>query len=587
MKKLLITIFLMSAIWCNAQNRVATLLDVAKYGTYITEGDLIIDRPTNGVPFADGINQLRYTTISKSFPGFKEYGTIWIDGSKIGKLCEIRFLNGTETTPWHVSYVSIKPIPGTQVNGVYTKNSYGGFLYLIQGVKHLKVDGVSEAYTGLSNLQKGDFLSGRFGFTGTSTGIFTGYHVFSISVLPGGSFDFSGFEGEHAFSVLRFQGGKYDGGVIKLKVRNGYIHDTESEGMYIGATATYPYSRIEADISDVIIARSGSEGLQFQHLAGNSWVRSITMFSPDCGYLNQFQPGQDTGMQLNPDGGNTVIEKIVIDSWGSHGINAFGSDYLSTVKTTTVKNILLNNGRGEAFYIHPSCKYGMNWTLDSLFIRALNGEYYINSKTAKPNWIISTNNGTDQFTIGTNFYLNLPDVEYVNSGFHEPANKIKFYRKYYAKYITGLDTVRVQYKKGDIIIDRTPGSKPVFTKAINDFTATNTTPRNDKINCIVLTWDTNTVRSDQSTWNKSLPQFNYPPDDLRVRRDNYYGKLNIGFVEEGLTYEELLTIKKELEQTVEGQKALLDQFANENTVLSKTVTDLRQKVDAIKELINQ
>lgn len=583
MKKLLLIILLASTI-CSGQNRIATLIDVVRYGTYITEGDLIIDTPTKYN--LDGVNQLRYTTISRTFPGLREGGTIWIDG-KIGPLCEIRFVNVNETTPWHISRAKIKPIPGTRVNGIVTKNSYGGFLYLVQGLKFLTIDGENEAYQGLKGLDGKSFVKGRFGFGATSTGYYGGYHMYSISVLNGGKLTMKGFEGEHGFSVLRVNGGSYDW-TVSLELYNFYIHDTGSEGMYIGAAHGPPLAKIkDLQIYNGIIARSGSESLQLQHLVGKAWIHNITMFSCDAGYLNEFQPYQDTGLQLSADEGDILIENLVIDSWGSRAITCFGAPYESLNKVTRFKKIGMFNGRAEAVYPHPSSvKYSMKWIFDSLWILTLNSDYYINNKAANPSWIIGTISGTDNYTFTNVVYKDQPTIEYVNSGFPETADKIKFYSRYYGKYISGFDTTAVQYKAGEIVIDREDLKDHVFTKCLKDNRSTAVRPKVNPL-YMVLTWDAAGVRSDQPHWNASAEQKPYPPDDLRTKRDSHYGKLNIGFVEEGLTYEELLTIKKELEQTVEGQKALIDQFTNENTVLSKTLTEVRQKVETIKELVNQ
>src|SRR5690348_15155426 len=132
--RVLILILLSVPYHLLGQNRLATQEDVTLYGDYITVGDLIIDTPT-GI-CADGINKLTYNRISTTFPGLRENAVIWVDGTKLGSFCEFRLLNGTETAPWHISSATVKPIPGTRMDGVYTQNSYGGFLYLIQGLKN-------------------------------------------------------------------------------------------------------------------------------------------------------------------------------------------------------------------------------------------------------------------------------------------------------------------------------------------------------------------------------------------------------------------------------------------------------------------
>ncbi len=552
------------------QNRIATIADIAKYGTYITVGDLILDTPTNPVPLADGINQLRYYYISTAFPTLRENAVIWVDGVKVGPLCEFRLLNGSETTPWHISSATIKPIPGTRLDGIYTKNSYGGFHTLIQGLKNLTMDGVSKQYPGVHNMKEGDFLKGRFGFGVTSTGYYGGYHGYSLSVLNGGTMVLRGLEGEHGFSVLRLQGGSYDW-TVSISIENMYIHDTGSEGFYIGATHGPPLARIkDIQIKDVIFARTGSESLQVQHLIGNSHIRNITIFSADVGYLKEFQPYQDTGIQLIADGGTTLMENIVVDGWGSNGINCFGSSFTLPNSQTIIRNIVLNNGRGIPIYFHPSCKYDMKWYFNNITIRQPNWEYYINNKFTKPTYLVSAVNGTDTVRMTNIKYDGISalfqntakiitsellkstptDIEYVNSGFYEASHKIKKYQRYYAKYLSGQDSLPVQYEAGEIIMDVQDLYPIVFTKCRVKHTANGVRPKNDPVRFMILKWDASGTRNDQLGYIPTGVQYHYPPDDLRVKRDNYYGRNNIGFVESGPTDDEYISIIQQKDSTI-------------------------------------
>lgn len=548
-------------------NRVATQADINLYGNYITIGDWIGDTPTT--LRADGIHTLRYTNFSTAFPGVRENAILWVDNDKLGSFCEFRLLNGDAQTPWHIQNATLKPIPNTRFDGIYTEYSYGGFLCLVQGLKNFRGEFSSDKYPGLNTIDKSDpFLKGKFGFGITSKGYYSGFHGFSLSVLDGGSLYLEGFEGEHGFSLLRVQGGSYDWN-IDMEVDNFYVHDTDSEAFYIGATAAPPHAKIRnLKIGRGIFSRAGSEAIQVQHITGNADISNLTLFASDAGFLNQFQPGQDTAVQIVADEGNNVFQNLVIDGSGSHAINCFGATHPSTNKNTTIKNILINNSRGEAIYFHPSCRHGMNWNFDNVYIRKPNREYYIHNKVTSPNWLISANNGGDKITIGkvihdgtyTNVYQNtslittgelvrqdLPEVQYVNSGFYEPANRVKFYEQFYATYISGFpksvpagtDTRTeleklpkpVDYKAGDILSDREPLFAPVWCKVLTDFTASEVRPKN-RPDCKVLTWDSKGVRNDQSTWNKDSVQKPYPPDDLRVVNGSYYANINIGLIQQ-------------------------------------------------------
>ncbi len=536
------------------QNRIATKRDISLYGRYITVGDLILDRPTKLMP--DGIHKLVYTRISKAFPTLRENAVIWVDGNKLGRYCEFRLLNGKETTPWHISNATIKPIPGTGMKGVYTDNSYGGFLHLIQGLKNVRIDGGDDAkYPGLNSFPRNRvFLKGSFGISATSIGIYKSFHVFSISVLDGGSIYLSGLEGEHGFSVLRLQGGSYDW-TVSITIENCYLHDTASEGAYIGFTHALPGAKIkDLTMKNIICARTGSEALQMQHLVGKAHVSNATLFASDAGYLRQFMPGQDTGIQLSSDQGENVIENVVVDSWGSHGLNLFGSDAFPAGKNskTTVRNILFNDGRGPAIYLHPSCKHGMNWHFEDIYLRKPNNDYYKQNRAATPDYIICANEGTDivsfdrvthdgklsnvfqdkaNLTIGTVTQEELPQIAYVNSGFYEPASKIKVWHQFFGAYITGKSKVPTHWEVGDIAQDMQPGSLPVFCKCLVEHDATSVRPK-DNPNFVILLWDEKGCRSDQPEWRKGDTQRPYPPDDLRVKENSYYANLNIGFVQD-------------------------------------------------------
>jgi hypothetical protein len=541
------------------------MLDVDGYGAYMKVGDMIFDTPTK--IFSDSINQLRYTSISSKFPNIRDSATLWIDGKKIGPLCEVRFLNDNETKPWSISSATLRPIPGTKVDAIYTHNSYGGFLFLVQGLQNFRVDGESDAYPGLSVWPEDRvFLRGTFGFSVTSKGIYEGFHGFSISVLNHGTFSIRGVEGEHGFSLLRFQGGNYDWVIESVEIYRCFIHDTESEGAYIGATHGPPLAKLKnLKFYDCILSRCGSEAIQLQHVIGNSFARNITAYATDAGYLSQFQPNQDTGSQWNVDEGTMVISNIFFDTWGSHAANFFGSDAYpaGTHSTVTFKNVAFNNGRGEPIYFHNSWKYGVKLSFDSLYIRKTNGDFYINNKVAPTDWQVSANNGLDTVTFYNIFHdgsrpkvfqntkkikvaieptliPEIPDVEYVRSGFKEPAHKIKFWRQYMAAYLSGNDITPVKVELDDIMIDRETDHQPVFCKAIVKHDATAVRPKNDPDHYIILEWDSTGVRNDQPEWKGCSVQRPYPPDDLRIPYYNFYGKLGIGYVQKKPSCEEIL-----------------------------------------------
>jgi len=193
----------------------------------------------------------------------------------------------------------------------------------------------------------------------------------------------------------------------------------------------------------------------------------------------------------------------------------------------------------------------MKWHFQDIYIRKPTNEYFLKKNAPAPDYSISRNAGTDFISFNRIVYdgtlphlfqdsvlersvtkrkTNLPPVEYVNAGFYEPASKIKVWHPYYAYYLTGVSKQVTHWEVGDIAEDMEAGSLPVFYKCIAAHDSLDTRLNNSS-KYMMLSWDEKGVRNDQPKWNKNSVQRPYPPDDLRVLQNSYYGKLNIGFVE--------------------------------------------------------
>ncbi len=564
-----------------AQNRYATEADVALYGAFITPGDFIIDTPTKR--HADNINQVRYANFSASFPKIREDANIWVDGDKLGAYSEFRLVT------WNIQSATIRPIPGTRMNGIYTANSYGGFLHLIQGLKNLTMDGgSSDKYPGLSAFPASRvFMYGSFGISSTHNGVYSGYHEYSLSVTDGGSITMRNCEGDGGFSSIRLQGGNIDM-KVKVLIELCYVHGTVSEGSYIGFTHAPPGAKIQDLIMrNCIYARTGSEAIQMQHLIGNAHIHNLTLHNPDASWLSQFMPGQDTGIQLSADEGNNVIENIILDSWGSNGLNLFGSSVYPAGDSsrTRIRNVLFNDGRGPGIYIHNSTKYKMKWELTDLYFRKPNYDYFKINKSPAPKHIISAHNGSDsiwfdritysandigvlptlyqstsKLIIGSSTIDNtLPAPEFVNSGFHEPASKIKTWFPLIIGYIAGNTITPTHWDQGDIAIDQNVGSRPLFFKARVTHDASIVRPRDNPDQWFKLTWDEKGIRNDRPEHSAGDTQSTYPPDDFRIKAGSFWALKNMGFIQE-INKDQLIT---------ELQKQVYDLTSQINECISR------------------
>lgn len=532
-------------------NKVLTEADIVDAKSPLKAGHILLDTPTKMNP--DGTGKLSFTNITSSFQGFKE--KIWLDCNKLPTLNEVRFSNGSETNPWPIEGIEISPLPGTQLKVEANVFTHPGYVFLVHGLKYLHLNFTNESYPGFTkNAHLRNFMSGAFGLRMNANR--EGGQMFSITMLDGGVCKVNGIEVSGGFAAFRIQGLPMDW-KVSFELENFYLHDSRSgELIYAGSTKEAPFVKLNnVRIRNGLLVRSACESLQVQHLTETSLIEKIQIVAPDTDYLSAFQNFQSTAAQYSVENGNHIMRDVIIDGGGSNVLNLFGSDDrpVNPGSRVDIDNILFSDFRGVGIYPHVSLKGGMEWNLSNLIFRKANNLYYENTGVPKLDFFIDNPGGTDKISFDKIVYDNskkslfrdsskyivgetkneeTPEVEYINSGFHEPMSYIKHWTQFYGYYFPvskgGALQIPVIYKKGWIIIDSEDGQERTFHKCLNDHTATSTRPKNDKVNYTHLTWDANGVRSDQPLWKPELEQSNQPPDILILRTGSYYKDKGIG-----------------------------------------------------------
>jgi hypothetical protein len=526
-------------------NRIASEADRSVYGEYITPGDLIIDTPTKVTTAG---SELIYYFMQKQWPMLREGATIWLDGKKLGHLYVVKFCNtASSLQPWQIQSAKFRNIPNTQVDATS---------FFCQGLKNFELNGESPSFPGLSNWSESrKFLTGSFGFH-IRCKMFGG-HGINVSVLDGGTIRLNGFEAQHGFTALRINGGNDNLTIQEVEITNFYIHDTgDGEGMYLGATHAPPYAKIKnLKIHDGIITRTAAESLQLQHLAGGADVHHITIRSANVRWINEFRAGQDTGIQWSIDEGENKLHHIIVDGFASVGIVPFGNPGGASGKSV-VSDILFNDGIDTGIYLHKSASFGIDWTFKNLYYRGFQSAcYYEGTGRPERKFMVSEKNGTDQYhfknivhdgskqfvfqdtvkrklKVQSVVYKDLPAVTYRNSGFYEPASKIKQWHQFYAGYFpaskSGKIKIPTDWQAGDIAIETMGGYS--FYKCITAHTSSELRPAENPY-FVKLTWDEAGIRSDQKDWNATSTQSFFPPDDLRLVDNSYWDNMGFGFPE--------------------------------------------------------
>jgi hypothetical protein len=210
-------------------------------------------------------------------------------------------------------------------------------------------------------------------------------------------------------------------------------------------------------------------------------------------------------------------------------------------------------------FLHKSASAGIHWIFDNIYFMGFQAPYYEETGRKERDFYVSRKSGSDRMTFSNIFHdggkpkvfqdttgikvggieeRKLPAPSYVNSGFYEPANRIKQWHPFYAPYfpVSKRDTVKIQvptrWDVGDIAIE-TLGSYG-FYKCIKAHTADKLRPKDNPF-FVALTWDTGGVRSDQPAWDARAPQSLFPPDDFRLQKHNHWKKVGFGFQEEILS----------------------------------------------------
>ncbi len=554
-------------------NRIVIQADIDAYAiqmsgcnTQMFLGDIILN--TRTATAGDGKGAVFYSAIATTFAGARTGATVWIDGDALGVIYDFRFTNGGGGVEFAISSednpVHIRPIWNTQLKMVRNSSSNGGYTFLCLDLKYLVIDGENDLFPGMRDGvgTHHKFLRGSFGFWASGGLKLESTHMFSLGVVDGGSLTIRGIEAEHGFSAIRFNGNNNDWST-DFTAERVYLHDAvDGEGFYIGATHGPPLVKMRRlNIRDVIISRRAAESIQIQHLLENAEravVENFQIHAGDSRWISEFQPGQDSCIQWSVDQGNNYIQNGVIDGYASVGLVVYGSNQAvpDSNVPAVIQNCVFNDARGIFLFINVSTTQGMRWVYRKIYLTNFNNTYY--SETGEPlqDYYVGSNNGTDkhQFQqiyydgIGkTNVFQNsagfdllkieqkndLGAIQYVNSGWYEPAERIQQWFEFYADYFDGSNGTPVHWLVGDIAINCIEDLEYRFYKCLIEHTSTTllmphlaytgATPT-----WKILSWDTNGTRNDQPTWLSGVTQSDYPPDDFRLVADNEWNLKGMG-----------------------------------------------------------
>ena len=302
-------------------NRYADAQDVeelAVYGIGVSEGDYIIDTKSG-----DDI----------SIRGDQGTGFTLTAGKKI-------FIRGDI---YNNIYLDLENVTGSAASPVIITNYFGQVewdnQFTIVGGNHIKLTGkYLNGISGDADFQGHDagyaFTSGTYGFYGNNKWQSKTANAMRIegnnsrSIAPTTNLEMEYVEiGNGYFAAINAKHDNTDftNDIMILHFHDLYIHDTHSEGMYLGYNSVNTSQhRLQATIENCRIVRTGTEAVQIGN-GYNTIIRNNVLHGA-IGWKNPFQRYQDNCIQFNTRGGTNIIEKNLILHGGEKFISYFNDE---------------------------------------------------------------------------------------------------------------------------------------------------------------------------------------------------------------------------------------------------------------------
>lgn len=155
-----------------------------------------------------------------------------------------------------------------------------------------------------------------------------------------------------------------------ISIHDTYIHDTLSEGYYIGSTQSQPQHQIRnLELYNNRVIRSGTEAIQVGQLGGNNNIHNNVFALSAVHWKDSFQPWQDGNLQIGSRTGSLTIENNIFI--GAAGNMAFASgqqingDSYPTTSSVRFANNYFSSTRNLFFYLRNDEFPGLNYIFDS------------------------------------------------------------------------------------------------------------------------------------------------------------------------------------------------------------------------------
>jgi hypothetical protein len=162
-----------------------------------------------------------------------------------------------------------------------------------------------------------------------------------------------------------------DGAAImsRVKLHDNYIHDTGSEGLYIGSTQAQPQHQIrDWQIYNNRILRTGTEAIQLGQLGGVNEVHHNVFGPAAMDWRASFQDFQDNNFQIGVREGHTIVHHNIFIGAAGSMVSMFSSQVAGDSAANNVGVTFHDNGflfmRNLGLYLNNTVLPGMSFTME-------------------------------------------------------------------------------------------------------------------------------------------------------------------------------------------------------------------------------
>lgn len=155
-----------------------------------------------------------------------------------------------------------------------------------------------------------------------------------------------------------------------LSLHDNYVHDTRSEGMYIGSTQGQPQHQVrDLKLYNNRILRTGTEAVQIGQLGGTNEVHNNVFGPAAIDWRAAFGTYQDNTLQIGVREGHTKVRDNLLIGSANAGLylyaTAVGGDATAGDVGVTVSNNLFSHMRNLGLYVDDVVLAGMTYRFEN------------------------------------------------------------------------------------------------------------------------------------------------------------------------------------------------------------------------------